>query len=177
MDQPKTVSDNGLQAKINKNLSSNKEKESHLIEHERQEIGFSKFLFGIKMPRANLYFFLALFMNFIFSFLTSVNEFFYGFCLNYLQNGDMPQLKLFCLFLGFLGILNFIFSILVGVFFKKHSNNLCEKYKMNYYSIVLKQDFQWYNKQDLNKLSESIKSDIEKIELGVIKFFNFCELK
>lgn len=132
-----------------------------------KNISFSRFLFGINIPIGNLCLFVGIFVNLIFSLVTSLLEFIYGFCLNSLSTYNMEDLKLYCLIMSMLGLANFFLCNIVGFLFSSHSNVLTQKYKGEYYSLVLKQDFEWFNKQDLNKLSESIKSDMDKVELGV----------
>lgn len=152
-------------------ISNLHKKRNSSLDENKEEVGFWKFLFAIKLPLANFYFFLGTIMMLMFSLITTLLEIFYGFCLNLIQIGDMVQLPYYCLALGLMGLLLLLFYIFVGYLFRQHSYYICEKYKLNYYSLIFKQDFSWFNKQDLNKLSESIKSDIEKIQFGVNSCF------
>lgn len=138
---------------------------------ENTKVNFTKFIFGIKLPIANFYFFLALLTLFISSSITCLMEVLYGLSLNIIANSNMHDLKILCLIIGCFGFLNFLLCLLVGFLFKKHSDHLCGEYKRKYYGLIFKQEFDWFNQQDLNKLSESIKNDIEKIEIGVFNFF------
>lgn len=140
-----------------------------------KKVSLNKFLFGVNIPLGNLCLFFGIFLNMIFSLVTSLMHFIYGFCLNSLSTYNMEDLKLFCLIMTIIGFVNFILCLLIGSLFSSHSQALTQKYKTEYYTLVLKQEYEWFNKQDLNKLSESIKSDIDKIELGVN--MRFCLLK
>lgn len=135
--------------------------------YPKSTVGFYKFLFGLKIGYENFLFFLGILFLVLHSLLTVLTELLSGICLNFFKSGIMADLETFCLFLILIGPISCFLSILSGLFFKKHSDILCEKYKKNYYSLVFKQDFYWFNSQDLNKLSESIKSDNDKIEKGV----------
>lgn len=138
---------------------------------KENSVGLFKFLFGMKIGFGNLFLFIGIFMMLIHSALTVLNEVLFGIGLNFIKNNNMENLKTFCLITTFIGPASCIVSIISGYFYKKHSDILCEKYKKSYYSLVFKQDFNWFNKQDLNKLSELIKSDNEKIQKGVLILF------
>lgn len=143
-----------------------KTKEKTFIK-ESEKVGFFKFLFGVESPMGNFYLFLGIFLSMLYSIFNIISETFYGFCINLIQRKDMNDLKIYCLILGLSGIAFLIFSLLSGVFFNKHSENLCRVFKEKYYSLVYKQDFGWFNTQDLNKLSESIKHCYDKFQSGV----------
>lgn len=149
--------------------------------NKNKKIGFYKFLFGVKSPIGNFYLFLGIFLSILYSVFNLISEMFYGFCINLIETKNMNDLKIYSLILGISGVAFLILSLLSGVFFNKHSDNLCRVFKEKYYSLVYKQDFEWYNKQDLNKLSESIKDCYDKFQSGVnfilYFFINFFKTK
>lgn len=137
------------------------------------DVGFFKFLFGIKNSIGNVYLFLGIFILLIYSVVSLISEVFYGICINFIQSKQMDELKIYCLILGLTGIAYFFLFIICGAFMKKHSEYLCKNFKVNYYSLIFKQDFGWFNSQDLNKLSESIKTSYEKLQNGVKFIYHF----
>lgn len=135
------------------------------------KVSSSKFFFGIKSSRANWFLFGGVSLLIIYSLLIVLIRFLFGLCVNYINNNNLTELNFFCLIIAIMGPVSFLFCILSGYFFKMHSNALCTHYKNNYYQLVIKQDYSWFNCQDLNKLSESMKFDTEKIAQGVFLFF------
>lgn len=131
------------------------------------KVGFFKFLFGINTGNAKFLLILGLFFLLLHCLFLVLTEILFGLCLNFIKSANMSDLKFLCFIIVLIGPLQFLIILIAGFLFKKHSHRLSEIYKKNYYSLVFKQDFKWFNKQDLNKFSESIKKDISNIEKGV----------
>lgn len=152
--------------KIKSFLVKNKDK----ISIHTQKVGLFKFIFGIDIGYTKFLLFLGFFFLIIHCLFLVLTEIFFGLCLNFIKSGNMSDLKFLCLIIAIIGPLQFLLMFGAGFLFKKHSHTLSETYKRNYYSLVFKQEFLWFNKQDLNKFSESIKKDNLNIEKGVNLF-------
>jgi len=162
--------------KENKEATSNKIK-SYSVENKdkisrhKQKVGFFKFLFGIDIGFKKFLLILGVFFLLLHVLFQVLTEILFGLCLNFIHSGNMSDLKFLCLIMIFIGLVQCLLMFSEGFLLRKHSHTLNEKYKKNYYSLVFKQDFLWFNKQDLNKFSESIKKDISNVEKGVNLFF------
>jgi len=167
--------------KENKDASSNKIK-SYSVENKdkisrhTQKVGFFKFLFGIDVGYTKFLLILGVFFILIYILIQVLTEILFGLCLNFINSGNMSDLKFLCFIIIFVGLFHCSLMLSEGFLLRKHSQTLNEKYKKNYYSLVLKQDYLWFNKQDLNKFSESIKKDISNIEKWVKFIFYKCLL-
>lgn len=154
-----------------KNIKYNINKNTISTGEKRVQISLHKFLFGIKSMKANWLLLAGILSLIVYSSLIVLVRVLLALSINYIRNKNSSELNFFCLILVIMGPVCSAMCILTGYLFKKHFEEICNKYKHNYYNLVFKQDFSWFNTQDLNKLSESIKIDIDKIERGVK--FNF----
>lgn len=161
IDKTENINDNDANNNRNKNIG--------LSGGNLMQITLYKFLFGIKSRNANWLLFAGNLSLIIYSALIVLVRFLVALSINYIRNNDTSELNFFCLILVIIAPICFGLCILTGYFFKKHFEEICNQYKLNYYNLVFKQHFSWFNRQDLNKLSESIKIDIDKIERGVKK--------
>lgn len=142
---------------------------SHASAGNNVNIGFFKLLFVVKNPIGNIFLVFGILLLIAYSIFNLISEIFYGICINLIERKRMEELKIYCLTLGLSGIAYFLLYMLAGVFFNKHSEYLSKNFKAKYYSLVFKQDFEWFNTQESSKLSESIKNSYLKLQSGVIK--------
>ena len=142
------------------------------MENQNEKCSFYKFLFGNSNFKINIYLLLTISSIAINGFMGQLMEILFGHCLNAIKHRDFFSLKMNSLSLIFIGFAIFIFTILIGLYNTNHGLMLYNNYKSSYYSLVLDQEYLWFNKQNLNKLSESIKTDLFKIK-GLVNYFNF----
>ena len=133
-----------------------------------ENCSYLKFLFGNSSFTINLYLILTLIIVLVFNMIKPIHDIFYGFTLNSLKEENFSIVKKFVLILILIGILNMCFCIFSGFLCSLHGKLLTKNYKDNYYSLVLDKEYKWFLGKNLNELSESIKTDITKIEAAVI---------
>ena len=134
---------------------------------KNKKCSYFKLLFGNSTITINIYLLITISMITLIRISTPIYKIFYGYGLNFIQDHNFSGIEKISLILCLFGFANLILSSFGGFNCWMHSELLTKQYKESYYSLVLDQDFLWFNKKNIHELSEGVKNDLIQIEAAV----------
>ena len=132
-----------------------------------KQSNFFRFLYGEGTPTSNKLLGFSIPILIIY-FSVSVSVYYLiGYVINFMNKSLIDYVHLISTIFLIFGFVSFFMEFLSSYLFNFFSEIINDRYKENYYSMVLNQDMFWYKQSDLNEISQGIKKDLQNIEAGV----------